>query len=69
LTSRCACPTIVTSLLIFLLGGMVSYTAIYLLLGCLVTVAGLWALFQDPTHDRIAVQHRKMIFRRRYLLY
>ena len=69
LRSLAAASTIVASLLIFLLGGMVSYTAIYLLLGCLVTVAGLWALFQDPTHDRIAVQHRKMIFRRRYLLY
>ena len=69
LRSLAAASTIVASLLIFLLGGMVSYTTIYLLLGCLVTVAGLWALFQDPTHDRIAVQHRKMIFRRRYLLY
>lgn len=69
LRSLAAASTIIASLLIFLLGGMVSYTTIYLLLGGLVAVAGLWALFQDPTHDKIAVQHRKMIFRRRYLLY
>ena len=69
LRSLAAASTIIASLLIFLLGGIVSYTTIYLLLGGLVAVAGLWALFQDPTHDKIAVQHRKMIFRRRYLLY
>lgn len=69
LRSLAAASTIIAGLLIFLLGGIVSYTTIYLLLGGLVAVAGLWALFQDPTHDKIAVQHRKMIFRRRYLLY
>jgi len=69
LRSLAAAANIAAGLAIFLLGGFLSYKGMYLLLGGLVTVAGLWAFFQDPTHANVTPQHRKMIFRRRYGLY
>ena len=45
------------------------YKGLYLCLGSLVLLAGLWALFQNPTHKNIIPQHKKMIFRRRYSLF
>jgi len=69
LRSLAAAANVGASLLVFLLGTMLGYTAIYCAIGGLVTAAGLWALTQDPTHENIVPQHRKMIFRRRYCLY
>ena len=69
LRSLAAAATIITSLLIFVLGGMTGYRIIYLFLGGLVIAAGIWALFQDPTHTNLVPQRRKMILRRRYSLY
>ncbi|MCK5405018.1 MAG: MFS transporter [Desulfobulbaceae bacterium] len=69
LRSLAAAATIITSLLIFVLGGMTGYRIIYLVLGGLVIAAGIWALFQDPTHTNLVPQRRKMILRRRYSLY
>jgi len=69
LRSLAAAANIAAGLAIFLLSGFLSYKGMYLALGGVVTVAGLWALFQDPTHANVTPQHRKMIFRRRYGLY
>jgi predicted MFS family arabinose efflux permease len=69
LRSLGAAANIAAGLLIFLLGGFMEYRGMYLVVGGMVTVAGLWALFQDPTHSDVAPQHRRMIFRRRYALY
>jgi len=46
-----------------------SYRVMFLTIGALVVAAGIWGLRQDPTHQQVAPQHRKMIFRRRYSLY
>jgi predicted MFS family arabinose efflux permease len=46
-----------------------SYKVMFLSVGSLVAVAGIWGLLQDPTHRNLVPQHRKMIFRRRYVLY
>ncbi|MEJ2034337.1 MAG: MFS transporter [Deltaproteobacteria bacterium] len=69
LRSLAAAANIAAGLLIFLLGGFLSYKAMYLSLGGAVIVVGFWALFQDPTHTNLVPQHRRMIFRRRYALY
>lgn len=69
LRSLAAAANVGASLLVFLLGTMLGYKAIYCAVGGLVVAAGLWALTQDPTHANIVPQHRKMIFRRRYSLY
>jgi hypothetical protein len=69
LRSLAAAANIAAGLLIFLLGGFLSYKAMYLSLGGAVIVVGFWALSQDPTHTNLVPQHRRMIFRRRYALY
>ena len=69
LRSLSAAAAILTSVLILCLGKFIDYRWIYLMLGSAVTLAGLWALFQNPTHTNVVPQHKKMIFRRRYALY
>ncbi|MFZ5770688.1 MAG: MFS transporter [Thermodesulfobacteriota bacterium] len=69
LRSLAAVANIAACLIIFLLGARLGYKAMYLGMGGLVALAGLWALFQDPTDRNLVPQHRKMILRRRYGLY
>ncbi|MDW7772241.1 MAG: MFS transporter [Desulfobulbaceae bacterium] len=69
LRSLAAAANIVAAVLILLLNPLFGYKHMYLFMGGLVTVAGLWALKQDPTHKNIVPQHKKMILRRRYSLY
>ena len=69
LRSLSAAAAILTSVLILCLGKLIDYRWIYLMLGAAVTVVGLWALLQNPTHTDVVPQHKKMIFRRRYALY
>lgn len=69
LRSLAAATSILVGLLIYLMSQAFSYRVIYLTVGALVVAAGGWGLFQDPTHSRVAPQHRRMVFRRRYGLY
>ena len=69
LRSLAAASNIVAGTAIFLLSPLLDYKYMYLIMGGAVTVAGIWALRQDPTHKNIVPQHKKMIFKRRYLLY
>ena len=69
LRSYAAAASIFAGLLIFGLDFLLDYKGLYLTLGSIVLMAGLWAFFQNPTHKNLIPQHKKMIFRRRYLLY
>jgi predicted MFS family arabinose efflux permease len=69
LRSLAAATSILVGLLLFLMGLAFSYKVMFLSVGSLVAVAGIWGLLQDPTHRNLVPQHRKMIFRRRYALY
>lgn len=69
LRSYAAASSIFAGLLIFGLDFILDYKGLYLTLGSIVLIAGLWAFFQDPTHKNLVPQHKKMIFRRRYSLY
>jgi predicted MFS family arabinose efflux permease len=69
LRSLAAATSIVVGLLLFLMGLAFSYRVMFLSVGSLVAVAGIWGLLQDPTHRNVVPQHRKMILRRRYSLY
>ncbi|MEF2144564.1 MAG: MFS transporter [Desulfovibrionaceae bacterium] len=55
--------------LVWLLAEFMGYSSMLGLMGALATVAGLWALTQDPTRQDLPVQHKKLIFRRRYWLF
>jgi predicted MFS family arabinose efflux permease len=41
----------------------------YVILGVLIVGAGVWGLTQDPSKKDITLQHKKMIFRKKYWLY
>jgi predicted MFS family arabinose efflux permease len=69
LRSLAAVSSIASGVLIWLLGFLFDYRGIFLIIGGLVLLAGLWALFQDPTHADIPVQRQKMVLRRRYSLF
>jgi predicted MFS family arabinose efflux permease len=69
LRSLAAATSIVAGLLIFLMGLVFSYKVMFLSIGSLVVAAGIWGLLQDPTHQNVVPQHRKMILKRKYSLY
>ena len=69
LRSYAAASSIFAGLLIFCLDFFLDYKGLYLTLGGIVLLAGLWAVLQDPTHENLAPQRKKMIFRRRYSLF
>jgi len=69
LRSLAAISSIVSGILIWLLGLMFDYKGIFLVIGSLVFIAGFWALFQDPTHLDIPVQRQKMVLRKKYSLF
>ncbi len=60
---------IVVGTIIFGLAYLLEYRNIYLILGCLVSLIGFWALTRKPTRTDTVPQHKKMILRSRYWLY
>jgi hypothetical protein len=64
-----AASNIAIGALIFVLAAYLSYTQIYVLVGALIFVAGIWSFAQKPTDPNIEPQHKRMIFRKRYWLY
>ena len=60
---------IVIGLLILAVSSYLSYRMMFVSFGLLVAGAGIWGFFHHPTHTHIAVQHKKMILRKKYTLY
>lgn len=45
------------------------YVGTYLSIGALIACVALWGFTQNPTHADTVIQHKKMIFRRKYWLF
>ena len=69
LRSLAAITSIISAAVIWCLGFVMDYTGIFLVVGIVVFLAGIWALFQDPTHADIPPQKVRMFMKRRYWLY
>ncbi|MGE4579543.1 MAG: MFS transporter [Desulfuromonadales bacterium] len=69
LRSLAAATSILVGLLIYVMGQSLSYRTMFLVIGALVTAAGIWGLWQDPTHRNLAPQRTEMVFRRQYALF
>lgn len=69
LRSYAAAANIAIGICIFVLSAILSYMQIYLVLGLVVVVAGVWGLMQNPTRRDIVPQRKKMVLRKRYWLY
>ena len=69
LKSYAAASNIVIGVVIFLVSPVLDYDQIYLFIGAVIIIAGLWGLNQNPTRKNIAPQRKKMILRKHYWLY
>ncbi|MBT0651895.1 MFS transporter [Geomobilimonas luticola] len=69
LRSLAAISSIVAAGAIWIMGGFLGYRGMFLAVGSVVFCLGIWALFQDPTHESIPPQRLRMFLKRRYWLY
>lgn len=69
LRSLAAASTIAVGLFIYLTTSLMTYLQVYLLIGMVIALVGLWGLTQNPTRKDLVPQHKRMIFRKRYWLY
>lgn len=69
LRSLAAISSIAAGILIWLLGYFMNYRDTFLVIGLLVFLAGLWGMFQEPTHASVPPQRQRMILRRKYSLF
>ncbi|RKX24569.1 MAG: MFS transporter [Candidatus Zixiibacteriota bacterium] len=64
-----AASNIAIGTIIFLLVPYLSYKWLYLLIGAVLLVAGVWSFTRNPTNSDLVVQRKRMIFRGRYWLF
>ena len=69
LRALAAVSSVAAGIMVYCLSGIAQYREMYLFIGALVLAAGVWGLFQNPTHAEIVPQRKKMILRRRYSLF
>lgn len=69
LRSLAAASNIFTGAALFLLAPLLTYKQLYLLFGCVIIMASLWAFSKNPTQKNLTIQRKKMIFRKKYWLF
>jgi len=69
LRSIAALASIATAGLIWFLGGIFDFKGMYLAIGGLVLLLGLWSLCQNPSSPDVPIQRQRMVLRRRYMLF
>lgn len=69
LRSLAAITSIISAAVLWCLGFVMDYKGIFLVVGSVVLLAGIWASFQDPTHTGVPPQKLRMFLKRRYWLY
>ena len=67
--SFASASNIAVGVLIYGLASVLNYTQIYLLLGSLIAVAGIWGWRQEPMDGDAVPQRKKMVFRKKYWLF
>lgn len=61
--------SLAASVFVFFCSGFLPYTAMFLIVGLLCALTGVWGLFLDPTNKDLPVQSKKMVFKRKYWLF
>jgi hypothetical protein len=70
LTSLAAATSIGIGLLIWGMTSFLDFTQVYLVVGVLIAIAGLWALWtRDPSDINIIPQRKQMVLRKKYWLF
>ena len=67
--SAAAASNIAVGAFIFMVSGSLNYQQIYLLIGGLIAVAGIWGLYQNPVNDLLPPQRKQMVLRAKYRLF
>ena len=60
---------ILVGLFVLIASTFMTYKQIFIVLGAFVIIGVIWCLKQNPTNKNVAVQHKKMILRKRYWLF
>ncbi len=69
LGSLASITNIGVGILIFCIVPILNYTQLYLMIGSLVTMAGIWGITQNPTSNNLPPQQKKIVLRKKYLLF
>ncbi|MCG6974207.1 MAG: MFS transporter [Desulfobacterales bacterium] len=69
LRGMAAASNIGVGVFIYLIAPFLNFMQLYLLIGGLIAVTGIWGLFQNPSDQNIVIQRKKMIFRKKYWLF
>jgi MFS transporter len=69
LRSLAAASSIAVGLFIFLLAPVLNFTQLYIVIGGLIVAASVWGFTQNPADRNIIPQRKRLIFRRKYLLF
>ena len=69
LRSLAAAANIGVGVFVVFVAPVLSYMQIYALIGAVIVAAGLWSLTQNPSHEFVVPQRKRMVIRRRYWLY
>ncbi len=69
LRSIASATNIGVGMLIFILAMYLTFEQIFLLLGLLIILCGIWGFLQNPTNDDIVPQRKKMKKKKKYWLY
>jgi len=69
LGSLASITNIGAGILIFCIVPILNYTQLYLIIGSLVTMAGIWGITQNPTRNNLPPQQKKMVLRKKYQLF
>ena len=69
LRSYGAAANVAVGITIYLISYVLSYKATFGLIGFIIVIVGIWGMLQNPIREGLPVQHKKMIFRKKYWLY
>lgn len=61
--------SLAASVFVFFCAGSLSYKTMFLIVGGLCILTGIWGLLLDPRNPSLPVQKKKMVFRSRYWLF
>jgi len=69
LRSRSAGCSMIVALFFLIFSDFLSFTSMYMGFGLLIIIIAIFAFMQNPTRTDIPVQHKQMIFKKRYWLF
>ncbi len=67
--SYAAAANVVVGILIFFIAPFLSYKAMYILFGVLISLGGIWAITKNPVKQDMVIQKKKMVLKKKYWLF